>query len=291
MSDGAWFVIAVALLLVCLAAGFRRWGNRDLGPTGESPIAKFVLISTAIGGLLGAPFWWLDLQPSFAWDLPPVASRMLAAAAFAFGLAGIVVLERPSKSRTRLYLTLIAVYLVPMALVMVVLHLDRLNFLAPVTYGFFAVVIVLSVGSLSALARRAGEGAPIAPRLPVQSWLLIAGIVLGVWGVALFAAPTTNYPLVFNWPKDPLSSRLIAAMLFTIAVAFLLSRNDTSRARLSLVFAGAYGVGVVGACLMNTAVGLPVPPLYSSGFAVIAVVSLFLLANAAGRTNGFSRAD
>ena len=98
MSDGAWFVIAVALLLVCLAAGFRRWGRRDLGPTGESPIAKFVLISTAIGGLLGAPFWWLDLQPSFAWDLPPVASRMLAAAAFAFGLAGIVVLERPSKS-------------------------------------------------------------------------------------------------------------------------------------------------------------------------------------------------
>jgi hypothetical protein len=30
---------------------------------------------------------------------------------------------------------------------------------------------------------------------------------------------------------------------------------------------------------------LPVPPLYSSGFAVIAVVSLFLLANAGGRAN------
>src|SRR6187397_2408676 len=111
MSDSTWFAIAVVLLLACLTAGFQRWGKRDLGPTGEGPLAKFVLISTAIGGLLGAPFWWLDLPPSFAWDLPPVASRMLAAAALAFGLAGIVVLERPSEARTRLYLTLIAVYL------------------------------------------------------------------------------------------------------------------------------------------------------------------------------------
>ena len=282
MSDSTLFAIAVVLLLVCLFVGFRRWGKSDLGPTGEGPLAKFVVISTAIGGLLGAPFWWLDLSPSFAWDLPPVASRMLAAAALAFGLAGIVVLERPSESRTRLYLTLIAVYLMPLTLVIVALHLDRLNFLAPVTYGFFAVVIVLSAGSLISLVRSGGGRDAIPPRLPVAAWLVIAGIVLGIWGVALFAAPATGYPLVFNWAKDPLSSRLIAAMLFTLAVAFLLSRNDAARARLALVFGGAYGVGVVGACLMNTAAGLPVPPLYSSAFTLIAVVSLFLLANAGG---------
>jgi hypothetical protein len=286
MSDSLWFAIAVVLLLVCLAAGWRRWGERDLGPTGSGWLAKFVLISTAIGGLLGAPFWWFDLPPSFAWDLPPVASRMLAAAAFAFGLAGLVVLERPRESLTRLYLTLIAVYLVPLALAVVTLHLGRLNFLAPVTYGFFAVVIVLSVGSLMLLGRPAGNGAATLPRTPVRLWLLFAGLVLAAWGLALFAAPSTNYPLVFNWAKDPLSSRLIAAMLITVAVAFLLSRSDAARATLSLIFAGAYGVGVAGACLANAAAGLPVPPLYSSAFVLIAVVSLFLLATTGSRSNG-----
>ncbi|WP_442582698.1 hypothetical protein ACSBOB_12435 [Mesorhizobium sp. ASY16-5R] len=283
MSDVGLFAIAVVLLLACLAAGFRRWGHADLGPTGSGTVARFVLVSTAIGGILGAPFWWLDLTPSFAWDLPPVASRMLAAAAFAFGLAGIVVLERPSEARTRLYLTLIVVYLVPLALAAVLLHLDRFDFAAPVTYGFFAVVVVLSAGSLATLARPAHAANATAPCAAVSAWLLIAGIVLGLWGIALFGAPTTNYPLVFNWPKDPLSSRLIAAMLVTIALAFLLSRNDAGRARLSLVFAAAYGAGVVAACLMNMAAALLVPPLYTGGFAVVAIGSLLLLVTDRGQ--------
>ncbi|MFI0845420.1 hypothetical protein [Mesorhizobium sp. IMUNJ 23232] len=277
MSDAALFAIAVILLLIALTLGFRRWGGADLGPSGSGAVARFVLVSTAVGGIVGAPFWWLDLTPSFAWDLPPVASRMLAAAAFAFGLAGIVVLDRPSEARTRLYLTLIPIYLVPLAVAVVLLHLDRFDFTAPVTYGFFAVVVVLSVGSLLTLSRSAGSGSGGAPSGPISAWLLIAGIVLGIWGLALFAAPSTNYPLVFNWAKDPLSSRLIAAMLFTIAAAFLLSRGDAGRARLSLVFAGAYGAGVVAACLMNKAAGLPMPPLYAGGFAVLTVVSLLLL--------------
>lgn len=283
MSDAALFALAVILLLIALAAGFRRWGATDLGPSGSGAVARFVLVSTAVGGIVGAPFWWLDLTPSFAWDLPPVASRMLAAAAFAFGLAGIVVLERPSEARTRLYLTLIPIYLVPLAVAVVLLHLDRFDFTAPVTYGFFAVVVVLSVGSLLTLSRSASYGRGSAPSGPVSAWLLIAGIVLGIWGLALFAAPSTNYPLVFNWAKDPLSSRLIAAMLFTIAAAFLLSRSDLGRARLSLVFAGAYGVGVVAACLMNKLAGLPMPPLYAGGFAVVAVGSLLLLMTDGGR--------
>ncbi|PSJ60560.1 hypothetical protein [Kumtagia ephedrae] len=284
MSDAGWFAVAVALLILCLALGFRRWGGRDLGPSGEGMAAKFVLVSTAIGGLLGAPFWWLDLPPSFAWDLPPVASRMLAAAAFAFGLAGVLVLERPSEPRTRLYLLLIVIYLLPLAVAVLLLHLDRFDFAAPVTYGFFAVVIVLVAGALAALARGAADnGAPERPGPAVSLWFYVAGILLGLWGIALFLAPTTAFPLVFNWARDPLTSRLIAAMLFTIAAAFMLSRHDAGRARLSLAFAGSYGVGVVGACLMNASAGLPVPPLYAAGFAAVAVVSLLLLVAVAER--------
>lgn len=279
MSDAGWFAVAVVLLLACLAAGLRYWGSRDLGPAGAGWVAKFVLISTTIGGLLGAPFWWLDLPPSFAWDLPPVASRMLAAAAFAFGVTGLMMLQRPSPARTRLYLILIVAYLVPLALVAVLFHLDRFDFAIPVTYGFFSVVVILSVGALLALSRPAGAASPgTPPSATVAVWLYVGGILLGLWGIALFLVPTTTFPLVFNWAKDPLSSRLIAAMLFTIATALLLSRHDAGRARLALVFAGTYGVGVVAACLMNAAANLPVPPLYASGFALVAVVSLLLLA-------------
>lgn len=283
MSDAGWFAVAVVLLLACLAAGFRYWGSRDLGLAGPGWAAKFVLISTTIGGLLGAPFWWLDLPPSFAWDLPPVASRMLAAAAFAFGVTGLMMLQRPSPARTRLYLILIVTYLVPLAVVAVLFHLDRFDFTVPVTYGFFSVVIILSIGALLALSRPAGAATPDPPSASVAVWLYVGGILLGLWGIALFLVPTTAFPLVFNWAKDPLSSRLIAAMLFTIATALLLSRHDAGRARLALVFAGTYGVGVVAACLMNVAAGLPVPPLYAGGFALVAVVSLFLLTAAAGR--------
>lgn len=289
MSDAGWFAIAVVLLLACLALGFQRWGFRDLGPTAAGHGAKFILISTAIGGLLGAPFWWLDLPPSFAWDLPPVASRMLAAAAFAFGLAGLTVLERPSEARVRLYFMLIVIYLVPLAIAVVLLHLDRFDFSAPVTYGFFSVVIILSAGSLVALTRGGGAERGARPNAAVSIWLHVAGILIGLWGIALFLVPTTAFPLIFNWAKDPLTSRLIAAMLFTIAAAFLLSRHDEGRARLSLVLAGSYGVGVVAACLMNAAAGLPVPPLYAGGFAAVAVISLLLIVAAAERAGSRHR--
>ncbi len=279
MSEAAWFAVSVVMLLVALAIGFVRWGRRDAGVSGNGAVAKFVLVSTTVGGLLGAPFWWFDLPPSFAWDLPPVASRMLAAAAFAFGVTGIIALERPSNARTRLYLTLIAVYLIPLALAVLALHLDRFDFMAPVTYGFFAVVIVLSLGSVMLLMRGATDPATLPPPPFMSAWLLVAGIVIGLWGLALFAVPATpDYPLVFNWSQDPLSSRLIAAMLIGVATAFLTSRSDLGRARLALWFAGIYGIGVVAACAISAAYGKPVPPLYTGAFAVVAIVSLGLLA-------------
>lgn len=274
MTDEALFGAAVVGLLVAIALGFRRWG----GISEVGPASKFILISTALGGLIGACFWWFDLPASFAWDLPPVGSRMLAVAALAFGVAGLLVLERPSVARIRLYFTLIALYLIPLALAVVLLHLDRFDFTKPVTYGFFSVVIVLSIGALANLlgAAQRGPDAVTPPDAATSAWLLIAGCLLGVWGVALFATPAAAFPLVFNWPTDPLTSRLIAAMLVTLAAAFLLSRANASLARVSLAFGGVYGIGVLAACLMNISAGKPVPPLYAGVLGLVGVVSLAL---------------
>src|SRR5687767_13936753 len=70
-----------ALLLGC-AISYLRWVRPRQSTLGfQSTGLMLLLVTTFMGGLLGAPFWWLDLRPSFAWDLPPLASRMLAAAA------------------------------------------------------------------------------------------------------------------------------------------------------------------------------------------------------------------
>jgi hypothetical protein len=189
MTEDLWFGVAVIVLLAAMAAAFARWG-REPGEGRGSPVGRFVLIATAVGGLIGAPFWWLDLPPSFAWDLPPLASRMLGVAALAFGVTGIAVLEHPSAARERLFYMLILAYLVPLALAAVTLHLDRFDFARPVTYGFFAVVIVLCVGSALELSRGKDAG-PVqcAPGGTVRGWLLVAGVALAVWGAALFATP------------------------------------------------------------------------------------------------------
>lgn len=60
--------------------GYRRWvaPHTLLDLQGKGLVMLIVL--TFMGGLIGSPFWWLDVAQSFAWDLPPLASRMLAAA-------------------------------------------------------------------------------------------------------------------------------------------------------------------------------------------------------------------
>jgi len=44
-------------------------------------------VLTLVGGLLGSTGWWIDDSRSFSWNLPPLASRMLAPSCFAFGVA------------------------------------------------------------------------------------------------------------------------------------------------------------------------------------------------------------
>jgi hypothetical protein len=68
----------------------------------------------------------------------------------------------------------------------------------------------------------------------------------------------------------------------TVAVAFFLSRRDAGLARLALLFAGVYGVGVVAAGLMNAVGGKPMPLLYVTGCGIVGLVSLGLLAGMKG---------
>ena len=64
-----------------------------------------------MAGFIGSPFWCFDVRESFAWDLPPLASRMLAAAGVSLTVGAVMALERPTRHRVRLYLILLVAYM------------------------------------------------------------------------------------------------------------------------------------------------------------------------------------
>ena len=187
----------------------------------------------------------------------------------------------------RLYCALIAVYLGPLVVAIALFHLGRFNWAAPITYGFFTIAGGMTIAALWHLVRRTGLGPAeragggtsdrAAPGV-VRLWMWLVTAILGAWGLVLFVLPHGPWPQIWVWPQDPLTSRLIASMLLTLAAGAALSLSSGERARLMLWMSVAYGAGVTAAGLMNKVAGKPVPITYVTAFAVLALISLCLLA-------------
>jgi hypothetical protein len=79
------------------------------------------------------------------------------------------------------------------------------------------------------------------------------------------------------WPGDLLTSRLIAAMLLTIAVGAAYSVRYVDTARVTLGTAVAYGFGVALANLWSVLENKPIRFSYLLAFAAICVISGVLL--------------
>lgn len=275
-------LIQLAGALVLLAAigwGYWHW-VRPQAVGSEAILLLLLLILTLSGGLIGSVGWWMDDPNAFSWDLPPLASRMLGAAGWAFGAAALLALRHPVETRLRLVLLMLAIYLVPLAVAIIVFHLDRFDFSAPITYAFFIIVISMVVSTLWFLYRRpvimttsAQELAP--PSRTIRFWLVLVAIVTGAWGTALFVSASGPVAPVWVWPGDLLTSRLIAVMLLTIAAICAASVRSASATQMTLVVIIVYGFGVVFAGLLNSAAGKPVPMLYVLGFAGIGILSAF----------------
>ena len=177
-------------LLGLAAWGYRHWiSPRQIGIQGKGMLLLSVV--TLVGGLLGSTGWWIDDPRSFSWDLPPLASRMLASAGWAFGVATLAALHRPVPRRTRLVMLMLAVYLAPLLVTAPLFHLDRFDPAAPITYVFFALVLTMTVAALWYLFNQPdiipNEPADsLAPTALVAMWLGLVAAVTALWGLALF---------------------------------------------------------------------------------------------------------
>jgi hypothetical protein len=279
MIDLLLQIVALALLLGGVAFGHRRW-IRPRRATLTAPALGLLglLVLTCAGGFLGSPFWWLNTPQSFAWELPPLAARMLASAGWTFAVVCFFVLERPTPRRVRLALLMLNVYLAPLVVAVFLFHLNRFDFAAPITYGFFSLAGGIALAALWYLFRQpliapdeTRDAAPSAT--PMKIWLGLVAAVMAAWGLALFITDNGPSPLIWVWPGDLLTSRLIAVMLWAIAVgaAFALTRADTARLMLGVTV--TYGAGVALASAWNALAGKPIQPSYLIAFGVLGLVS------------------
>ncbi|MFZ1680471.1 MAG: hypothetical protein WAT70_05580 [Rhizobiaceae bacterium] len=291
MSERGWQILGLGLLIAGVAAvwiGTARRGAdlSTLARKGFLLLAAFAIV----GGFVGSTAWWADHPSGFSWDLPPLASRLLGAAAVAFGLTGLVVLARPTADHVRLYAMMIAIYLAPLTVAILLFHRDRFDFSAPITPAFFALVVPMTVLSLWLAARpqgliaaSPGDAAP--PARVVTVFLTLVAAACGIWAIALFATDRGPSGLVWAWPGDLLTSRLIAMMPLTLAAAALFSRTKALLARTALVLLAAYGIGGAAAGSMNAIAGKPIPLFY------VAALGSFGLAATALLVAGIRRRD
>lgn len=273
---------AMGVLVLCEWLAYRRWVV-PLGDRATLPIRAtvFILTLTLAGGFIGAFSWWADIPGSFAWDVPPLATRMLASAGWAFAFASWSALDRPTAGRIRLAMAMLVVYLAPLAVALVAFHLDRLDFGAPITYPFFGVIALLVVVPAWLLVQtprpaiRRDE--PVDRQRPspvLRAWLAVVAVVTLLWSAALFVTDSGPIAAVWAWPGDALSSRLIAAMLITITAAALLSRTSRDLAILTSRITLLYGVGLAVASLWQLVANRPVNVAYVLAFGALAVGSL-----------------
>src|SRR5215210_5957628 len=268
-------------LLEIVAWGYWRWMRpREVGIQGKGML--LLTIVTLVGGLLGSTGWWIDDPRSFSWDLPPLASRMLASAGWAFGFATLATLHRPVPRRTRLVMLMLAVYLTPLLVTAPLFHLDRFDPAAPITYVFFALVLTMTVAALWYLFEQpviVPHEPPdsLAPTALVGGWLGLVAALTASWGLALFVTDNGPSGLIWVWPGDLLTSRLIAVMLLTIAVGAVCALRYADVSRVMLGVIGVYGFGIMLANLWNILANKPVNPSYGATCGIMFLVSATLL--------------
>jgi hypothetical protein len=276
-------LLGLLLFGIALWIGYRRW-IRPRAATFVAPARRMLLLIlvTLLGGGIGSPVWWFDMPWAFSWDLPPLAARMLAAAGWSFVVMSFLTLERPTRRRCRLIVALLALYLTPLLIAILLFHRDRFDFSAPITYVFFAIVLGMTGPALVYVLRPpAGlpNDLPVAPRphFSVAGWLILVAGILLPWSAALFLTDQGPLAPLWVWPGDLLTSRLVAAMLLTIGGGAIICLRDAHTARLLLAGLTTYGLSIAIAGLWNLLVARPVPMVYVVVFGCLGIGSALLL--------------
>ena len=267
MSINGLQVFGIAFLVLLVALG-ERWMQRRLVMTGALRQARLLALVAGFGGLIGATAWGQNLPYAFAWALPLVAARFLAVAAVAFGTVALRAAWIGAAGHLRLVAVMLLAYLGPLAVAVIMLHLDRFNPAFPVTYVFFAIAVGMVGAALLILIRL-----PYDERGLSSGQLGWIGNLAGLWGLVLFLWPAGPWPPLWPWPQDPLTTRLIAAMFLTVAATCHFAEGRAER-RTAYILCVIYGFGIAVVVTLALLAAKPASPAYLIFWALVVLAAL-----------------
>jgi hypothetical protein len=122
-----------------------------------------------------------------------------------------------------------------------------------------------------------GSNDSLAPTALVGRRLGLVAAVCALWGLALFVTDNGPSGLIWVWPGDLLTGRLIAVMLLTFAVGVVYALRYADVTRVMLGVIAVYGFGVMLTNLWNILASKPVNTSYVVTFSIMFLVSAILL--------------
>ncbi len=267
MSDLAFQSLGLVLLLIGMGL-VEAWLQHHNRMSGALRQARLLAVLAGVGGLVGAVAWWQNLPYAFGWTMPPVAARYLSMAGIAFGFTALRAARIGTIGHLRLIAAMLAVYLGPLAVAALTLHLDRFDPAAPATYGFFTTVVVMLIAAIATLLRL-----PTNERGLSSDALTFIGLSAGLWGVVLFLWPDGPIRTLWPWPDDPLTTRLIASMFLTVATACLMAEGRAERVTVELLCA-LYSTGIVFTTTLAVATGKPGSSTYLVFWTLVGITAI-----------------
>jgi hypothetical protein len=241
------------------------------------PIRRFYAVAAVLAAIAGFLLFPLAAETDrfFSWTIePPVTAAFLGAAYWAALVLFVWAVRQQTWALARTAMPAVATIAV-LLLATTLIHLDKFDFDS--LFGWFWLVVYCVVTPLLAWAiwRQVREAGPIergVNPLPggVRTVLGALGLLLLVYGVALYAAPTdVSWP----WELTPLTGRAIASFLlgFAVAAGFALWENDARR------LAGAAYAFTALAALELIAVAIFSDDVTASGAGAAAYVAFWVL--------------
>ncbi len=248
------------------------------------PIRRFYAVAAGLAAVAGFLLFPLagETDRFFSWTIEPPLSAAFMGAAY---WAALVLLAWAARQRewalARTAMPAVAT-IAALLLVTTLIHLDKFDLDS--LFGWFWLVVYCVVTPLLAwlIPHQARAAGPVARGLhplpsPVRAVLVLVGICLLGFGVALYAAPA-DVASAWPWDLTPLTGRAIASFLigFAVAAGFALWENDSVRLRGSAyAFAALAGLELLALAVYSDDVT-------ASGAGVAAYVAFWVVSLALG---------